>query len=502
MILQALRQFLSRKHTLEYLAFVFILILATVLSCYRIAEPAWDDTHGQGVLDGHHGTVLSENGHYAQNYLRFGYLRTKFGQVTHWEEVKSTDVFHYYLDHPPLITLLISLSFRLLGTQAWSARLVTVTSSLGILLLVFFLARRLADVRVALFASFLLALTPMYNYYARLSDQHVLASFFSLLTFVFYLLWIESGTRWFYVGIFISFILGALSDWVTYFVVPPILLHYLALEYRRSRNLRFVILFGLAPIVLFGTYLGWTYSLAGKGAIEGLLNRFLFRTTSGGATGGTFLFTVWDFYAQGYTRARLFLTPTICLLSIVWLVSFIVSATQGRFVNQDAFLFSLLLFGLSHDLVLRNLVFIHDYSMFFHLVPFFAIAATLGAKSIAQKIFRNRWTWTVPLVLIIGYSLGTQSISAWRQLHKVAILPDLYLLGARVNAITERSAKVMGPFNPDLRMLFHADRPWLVMRDLNTMRELLEGDRDFSLYVLDAKSVSYTHLRLPTIYSV
>lgn len=71
----------SKKRILEYLAFGLVLILATVLSCYRIAEPAWDDTHGHRILDGHQGTSLVEFSLIARNYLKSGYLRTKLWAI-------------------------------------------------------------------------------------------------------------------------------------------------------------------------------------------------------------------------------------------------------------------------------------------------------------------------------------------------------------------------------------------------------------------------------------
>jgi hypothetical protein len=79
----------SKKRIWEYLVLALILMLAAVLNCYRIAEPAWDDTHGHGILDGHQGTSLVEFSLIARNYLRLGYLRTKLGQVTNYGRSES-----------------------------------------------------------------------------------------------------------------------------------------------------------------------------------------------------------------------------------------------------------------------------------------------------------------------------------------------------------------------------------------------------------------------------
>jgi len=480
----------SQRFPPEYLAFGLILILATVLSCYRIAEPAWYRPHTinfGGAVDGWRGLVFPNWGATARNYLKFGFLEAGPRQVA-YRLPANPSLSHYRVNHPSLLPLLASLSFRLFGVHEWSARLVLLLSSTGLLLLVFGLGRELGGTKIALAASSFFALFPVRVYYSTLVNPHILASFFSLLTFVFYLWWVERGGTKYYAGMYASFILGTLSDWITYWVVPPILLHYLVCEYRKTKNLKFVLFFALMPLVLFGTHLSWTYTLGGKWALEGLLDRFLLRTSSRGTGEGQLVFAPWDLYAFGYTRAKLFLTPVVCFLSVAWFGDLITASLRGRLSKQNMFVLALFLFGLSYNLVFRNAVYIHDYHMFFHLTPFFAIAATLGAQFIVQKILRNRWVWVIPFVVLVGYSFGAQSISALRWLLNAPVRPHSYLVGSKVNEITGESTKVMSSFEADIRMLFYSDRAWSEVRDLSTMRDLLEGDGDFGLYTLDPQS--------------
>ena len=474
----------------EYLAFALVLILATVLSCYRIAEPAWYRPHTinfGGAVDGWRGLVFPNWGAVARNYLRSGFLKAGPAQVA-YRLPSNPSLPHYRVNHPPLLPLLASLSFRLFGVHEWSARLVLLLSSTGLLLLVFALGRELGGTKIALAASFFFALFPVRVYYSTLVNPHILASFFSWLTFVFYLRWMERGGTKYYAGMYASFVLGALSDWITYWVVPPILLHYLVCEYRKIKNLKFVLSFAVMPLVLLGTHLGWTYTLGGGWALRGLLDRLLVRTASAGSAEGQIVVTMWDFYTFGYIRAKLFLTPVVCFLSVAWFGDLVIASLHGRLPKQNMFVLALLLFGLSYNLVFRNAVYIHDYHMFFHLTPFFAIAATLGAQLIVQKILRNRWVWVIPFVVLVGCSFGAQSISALRWLLDAPVWSHTYLVGSKVNEITGESTKVMSSFEPDIRMLFYSDRAWSEVRDLSTMKELLEGDEDFSLYTLDSMS--------------
>ena len=480
-------QFPSQKRTLEYLAFVLILILATILSCYRIAEPAWDDTHGHGVLDGHQGTTLCEFSLAARNYLKFGYFRTKLGQVTDYGRSESQD-FRYRVDQPPLLPLLVSLSFRLFGVQEWSARLVPLLSSIGLLFVVYWLGHKLGGKRVALVASFLFALLPVQVYYGKMPAPHILSSFFSWLTFVFYLRWIEEGQTKYYVGMYASLLLATLSGWIGYFVAPPILLHYVACKYKKTPNSRFVLSLIIIPIALFGVHLSWAYLLEGKEALEGIFDKILFRALSGGASGSKVMFTMWDLYVVSYYRVGLFLTSIICVLSVIWLIAWLGTPFWKRLSSYDVFILALIVFGLSYNLVFRNDVFIHDFTMLFHSAPLFAITAALGVQFIANRVLANKWMWIIAFILAVAYCFGTQSASALRRLHKVAVLPDIYLLGTRISEITDESTKVLASFGLDYRMGFYADRPWFVATDLGTLVRLSQADPRYSLYACDSKS--------------
>jgi hypothetical protein len=490
MILQTL-QSLSQKHTLEYLAFVLILVLATVFSCYRIAEPAWDGTHYgsslHGVsLDGWHGFTLYEWGEVARNYLKFGYFATKLGQARDHGWTKPEGNFAYRIDHPPLPPLLVSVSFRLFGIHEWSIRLIPVLSSLLIPILIFILMSKWGGKKTALLASFFLVLTPMYAYYSRLPTWHIPASSFSLLTFVFYYWWMEIGKRWHYLGMYASLVLGMLSEWTAYFVVPAILLHYII--YRHRKASKFVLSFGILPAVFLITHFGWSYLLE-EGSVGHLF--YLLISAIFSVTGESLrTFTMWDFYAATYTRAKFFLTPTICVLSIVWFIDFLLIPLPKKLSRQNMFLAVFFLFGLSHNLLFANLVYIHDFVMFFHLLPFFAITAALGAQHITERVLMNKWQWTTLFILAICYLCGKQSIFALERLHSTYIDADRFLIGSKVNEIADRDAIVVGNFEPDPYMAFYADRSWQIVRNLQDLTSQMQINSYLSHYILhDGSSV-------------
>jgi hypothetical protein len=479
-------EWLSQKLRSEYLILILILVLAATLRCYRIAEPGWDSAHyGSSLrsvpLDGWHGFTLCEWGGVARNYLKFGYLETKLGLVKHRGWAKP---FYYRVDHPPLLPLLISLSYLLFGIHEWSIRLVPLLTSLGLLPLVFWLGHKLGGKGVALIASLFFALLPVQAYYSALPVPHILGSFFSWLTIVSYLRWVETrGKKW-CAAIYLSFILAALSDWPAYIVVPPLLLHYTVCEYRKTKNLKFVLSLGILPVMLLAAHFGWIYLLAGEGGVRELSDRFLIRTISGGTEEGRYVFTMWGFYAIAYTRFKFFLTPTICILSTVWFIDFLLMPLHKKLSKQNMSIVALFLFGLGQNLVFHNMVYIHDFDMLFDFTPLFAVLAALAARFVAEKVLFNKRVLTVPFYLIVCYLLATQATVALRRLHSVYVDADRFLIGSKVNEVTDRNAIVMGDFEADYYMIFYADRSWPVVRNLQDLTSRIQTNLPYSYYIL------------------
>jgi len=70
---------------------------------------------------GHHDWNSVQYSNIARNYLRYGYSKIKFGQITS-TGIQQLDQLHYSTHYPPTLPLLISFSFKLLGineTSIW-----------------------------------------------------------------------------------------------------------------------------------------------------------------------------------------------------------------------------------------------------------------------------------------------------------------------------------------------------------------------------------------------
>jgi len=161
----------------------------------------------------------------ARNYLRYGVWELRFGQAVNFAPVSNLTELKFYQHHPPLLPLSVALSFTLFGEREASARLVPIAFTLGNVLLIALLARKLYGYRSALIAAFIFATLPAVLYFGRKVGYEPLTLFFVLLAVWSYIRFLEkrSGPR--LCALLLAVGAGLLSDWLTYFLIPPISVH-------------------------------------------------------------------------------------------------------------------------------------------------------------------------------------------------------------------------------------------------------------------------------------
>lgn len=131
------------------------LVLAALL-CYQIDEPFdFNDA------------VMSTG---ARNHLRYGFGTTKFALVVD-SGPRTPEHFTYYTNHPPLVPVLVSLSFALFGQHEWAARLVPIACSVSSLILIFILGARLKGPLSGLLGGMFFGLFPM-TLYPTIAPTH------------------------------------------------------------------------------------------------------------------------------------------------------------------------------------------------------------------------------------------------------------------------------------------------------------------------------------------
>lgn len=104
-----------------------------------------------------------------------------------------------YVEKPPLLYWLTTLSFKIFGISEFAARLPVAMSALVGVVATYYFAMRTFGRRHAILAGAILATTPLYAIMAQvLTTDMMLTAFVTIATFAFYLHWREpdGGSRW------------------------------------------------------------------------------------------------------------------------------------------------------------------------------------------------------------------------------------------------------------------------------------------------------------------
>ena len=235
---------------------IWIIILAGILLCWGLFLPyvkSWE----VGALE-----------LFAKNHLLYGLDLTKGIPVFNLIDGKP----NYYCAHPPLIPLLLSLSFRLFGINECSARLVSIIFSIIGLLCFYLLIKCLSNEQVALFSSIFMCFIPMFSYYGRVVNYESVTLGLCLVFLYGFIRYIHTKQNIFLAITIISIILGALSDWSFYLIFPALFI------YVKSKDKNIVLFVGFALFAfLIGAVLILIFGCFFSPSIKTLLFPFLHR---------------------------------------------------------------------------------------------------------------------------------------------------------------------------------------------------------------------------------
>ncbi len=374
-----------------------------------------------GGHDGFNGALFSNAG---RNHLRYGYRVTRLGVVLNFQLAQPEELI-YYTHHPPLLPVLVSLSFRVFGEHEWAARLVPVSFSLGSLLLVYLFGVELGGRPLGLLAAFFFALLPMNAFYGRMVGHEAPTNFFALASALSYVRWHRRRhARQLALSLGLL-VLGAGSGWPAYYLAAILPLHHLVASERGQRDWR-VILYPLTAFALFGLFLGHVSMLRGGRGLSDLGMRFLQR--AGWATVGdvplhvqrALTYSWWDFLRIWRARAWGLFTPLVLLLAIAALWERI----RGRLLERrfiGFFPLWLLLFGVTHLALFPQGAWVHDYWAFYCAAPVALLAAS-GLQSLARPMGDRR-----VLVVFILLFLGT-ALPEIRARHSEDVQPMVLVL--------------------------------------------------------------------------
>lgn len=401
-----------RANFIKTFPFILIIILALLILLPGINKP----------FIGHHDWNGVFYSNIARNYLRYGYLAAKLGQVTDIG-VKSTKEFHYYTHYPPLFPLTLSLVYRFFGSREIISRLVPIGFTLAGLILFYLIGRRLKLSRLAALASLVVVATPMIRYFAKMPSQETLIIFFTCLSIWFYL----KGLK---LGFYLATLANALSGWAGYFIYPLLLIHSRLFQPNKFKLVLNSIMILLA---VFSLHLIHTFILTGSFIGGGLIEAFLLRlglfpllNQVEPELPGQFSLTA---YLIKEARINvIYYTLTLMSFALIGLFIILKKIISKVNLNQVESIILLLFFwGLSYPLIFSNVVFVHEYFNFF-FVPFLA----LNFAWLTQLLIKKNSQLIIFIFLIAGLIFFERNRFYQALNQTQAYLPG-YKLGTLIN---------------------------------------------------------------------
>ena len=412
----------------------------------------------------HNAWAGARYGNIARNYLRYGYAATELGPVTNFGLVQPAQ-FEFYYHYPPLLVLLVSFSYRVFGVHEWSARLVPWLCSVGLMALVYAFTRRYYSARVALWALLFTAVMPIEAYYGTHVDVYgTVVVFFTTLALYSYACWIdadEGGGK--YLALCLAaIVLGCLTSWFTFFLVPLLIAHYRWISARRDATRdRQIWLTAASAVAVFAVFMVHRRVLMGSGRhetegtlLEKLLLRVTIQTPSGERPGLLGL-------VRGQARdfARLYSVPVL-LLAGGWIGLTVARVRAGRLQRSDWFVLMLLGYGLLHNAVFPSFLLGHDF-MVVCFMPFIAIAAALALDRLLTALrlrdggTMQRVVAAAALMMVVGPALLATRRLRWEDSTYPA---SLKRWGQLIQTMTGPADVVLACSREDDIFSYYADR--------------------------------------------
>ena len=160
-------------------AFIIMFFFAVLVRCYELTLPYIK------IYEGGFQEII------AINHLKYGFFNTHFVSIL--GNLHGQNIYHP--NHPPLLQILLAISFKIFGIHEWSARLVPILFSLGGIILIYLIVQRIWDKKTALLASIFVAFMPMSAYFGRIVNFEAVALFFVLLVLYGYVNLIENDKK-------------------------------------------------------------------------------------------------------------------------------------------------------------------------------------------------------------------------------------------------------------------------------------------------------------------
>lgn len=428
-----------------------VIIFATLLIMPWINRP----------FTGHHDFTGAFDSLMVRNYLRYGLIQTKLGQVTSLGGVRPEN-FSYHTHHPPGVPLLVAAAYKIFGEHEWAARAEFAIFGLGSVYLLFLLGKNFRG-NTGWQAAVLMSSTILFIYVSVMPVYESPGLFLMLIQFYGFRRFAESEKKR-YLGLMAAGALGGyITAWVTYFAAPILLVN--EIRVRRWKYIRLLLTFIAAGAVFFGLHLWQTKILTGEWFGGGLGAVFLHRLAATEETDPRYAFNLVG-YAKTIAR-RMFDFYGWPMLVAAGLGSAAIITDKTR-KNERWLWYVLLGTGLSLPVVFRNYVFVHDY-LLFYFSPILGFSAAVGINTVLGRLgpkFDGRWIPAVmaTMGLVLAGYLSTKIV--WQDLRSSLEWYEAgKIIGERLRRTTKPGQMILVMnaklYNQEMQMQYYADRPIL-----------------------------------------
>jgi len=352
----------------------------------------------------------------AKNNLNYGIKCTKLGQATTPEPINNCSQLGYYMDHPPLITWILTLSYALFGFGEWAGRLPFILLSSLSALLIFLIGKQLYNRWVGLVGGMFFMATPMFIYFGKAINHEPAVLFSTLLGVYSFIKWLKTRQiRWYY-WYLVSSLLTGFSGWHGYLLYP--ILTIVTLWHQKKYFPKSLLAMGIL-FITFSLHQLHTWLISGKPNLE-LFSQFLTRTglaTPNLIEAQIIGFTYPKFFIQELRWLTIYFTRILCIGSLFFLSYSLVKFIKNKALNfPTTLVIALFSYGFTIPLIFSQQAFIHDY-LNIYLAPFMAIATAIILVSLTKFLSPFLKIPLITLIILAVFLERQQFLGALQTSH-------------------------------------------------------------------------------------
>lgn len=333
----------------------------------------------------------------AHNFMRAGVIETGAVPSSYHFGPLPIPPGGYYVHHPPLFPLTLTLAFVLFGEHEWVARLVPILATLASVLLLWIFVRDHWGPRAATFTAALFAATPMVLSYGRMVNFEPCTLPLMLLALIALARQHgPSNRRWWLLAV-AACVAAMWTAWLGYFFTLAVAIHFFRRKEPSERR-RGLLLAGLAvaSLALFCLQVILVEPTAWDDMWKATARRV--------GAGDSFTWMQWARFVGGYTISMI--SPPVWLLAAAGAI--LCARQRGASTGREGFpsRAAAWLVGMNaaYMLLFRNASFKHEFAAWYFAAP----AAILGASALDEWVRQSaRWKfsrclacWTIPLLLL------------------------------------------------------------------------------------------------------